>query len=517
MSIMTRSLNALALSSLLLTYGNAVIAQTSFTATEIVLGDWPETLYFEDMNGDSRKDLIIPVWQQNTGRELQIYLQQDNGRFPAQPSRRVEIKPEIIAIAFADLRPEPGQELVLIAANTVFSLSSAIPSYSDNLQPLFDWDLVAAVPDRRQIHVFPSLVDFNGDGYSDLLLPGVKDYGVFLGGPAESFSLAHRFSTVNENLDPSDIPLGSARLNTDLSINERDGIVLRVTARGASAFEDFVTGWEHNNQEALLNSRQWRPAAVSRQLNGDSRPDIVYMNIGDDLYGQINILIQDDAGNFAAQPQWQGPIDTRGDIHLMDLNGDSQTDIIRILDSSNEWDVQLFLNKGARFDFQAPDQVMKFSGYDLDVSVVDIQGNGQKQLSVSYYTIPVINAVRNASIVRSQLLFQQGSGSQVFSSRPDFKLDQNFSADTLRGLSAPMNFQADVDNDGRNDAVYITDEGTLAAKNIDANLRIEDAPFWQYVPERSIGNFGVDDINGDGISDFYLRHSSALTVLVSQP
>lgn len=514
---MKRRFSALAFTSLLLPYADDAFAQAQFTASEIVLGQWPETLYFEDMDGDSRKDLVIPQWQQSTGRELQIYLQQDNGRFPDRPSRLVEIKPEIIAIAFADVRDEPGQEILLIAANAVFSLSSAIPSYSANLQPLFDWDLVAAVPERREVHVLPPLEDFNGDGYKDLLLPGTSDYGIFLGGPEGEFSLSHRFNTVNESLDPSEIPLGSGRLNTDLSINERDGIVLRVTARGTSAFEEFVTGWEHNDQEELLRSRHWRPAAVSRQLNADSRPDIVYMNIGNDLYGQINILTQDDSGVFGAEPLWQGPIDTRGDIHLIEANDDAQTDIVRIVNRSNEWDVQFFLNKGGRFDLQAPDQVMKFSGYDLDVSVVDIFGDGQKQLSVSYYTIPVINAVRNASIVRSQLLFNHGSGSQVFNSRPDFKLDQNFSAETLRGLSAPMNLQADIDSNGRKDAVYVTDEGTLAAKSIDENLRIADTPFWQFVPQRSIMNFGVEDINGDGISDFFLRHSSALTVLVSQP
>ncbi len=505
------------LSTLLLSYGSNAFAQANFTATQLSLDEWPESLYFEDMDGDSRKDLILPRWQQNTGRELQIYLQQANGSFPDRPSRLVEIKPEIIAIAFADLRPEPGQELILIAANAVFSLSSAIASYTDNLKPLFEWDLVAAVPDRRDVHVFPALTDFNGDGLVDLLLPGIKDYGLFLGGDDESFSLAYRFNTVNEDLDPSEVPLGSARFNTDLSINERDGIVLRVSARGRSAFDDFVSDWTHNEQEELLRSRQWRPSAVSRHLNADSRPDLVFMNIGNDLYGQINILVQDNAGGFAAQPQWQGPIDTRGDIRLMDINGDAQIDVVRTLDRSNEWDVQFFLNKGASFDFQAPDQVMKFSGYDLDVSVVDIENNGRRQLSVSYYTIPVINAVRNASIVRSQLLFQQGGNGQVFNSRPDFKLDQNFSADTLRGLSSQMNLQADVDNDGTNDAVYVTDDGTLAAKSIGADLRIADTPFWQYVPERSIMNFGVEDINADGVSDFFLRHSSALTVLVSQP
>ena len=492
-------------------------AQTNFIASEVALGEWPEDLFFEDMDGNGRKDLIVPNWSANAGRELAIYLQQDNGRFPSTPSRLVEIKPEIIAFTIADVRAEPGKELLLFSSTAAFSLSSAIPSYSGNLKPLFEWELVASVPDRRRILYFPYPEDLDGDGFVDLLLPGREDYGVFHGGPNETFTLAYRFNTVNEELDPSEVPLGSPRLSTDIAINERDGIVMSVTARSNSAFEGFVSDWASTKQDALLSTRQWHPSATTSQFNADQRQDIVYMNIGNDLYGQINILLQDANGSYAAKPDWQGPIDTRGEIRLLDANGDGMTDVLRLINNSNEWDVQFFLNKGAEFDLQKPDQIMKFSGYDLEVSVLDLDGKGSTALSVSYYTIPVINAVRNASIVRSQLLFAPGTNGQLFNTRPDFKLDENFSADTVRGLSAQIEMQTDINGDGRKDAVYVSNEGTLAAKAIDRNLRFADTPFWQYVPNRSILDFGMEDMNGDGIADLFLYHSTALTLLVSTP
>ena len=124
---------------------SAALAQPRFVASEIPLGEWPDDLFFADMDGDGRSDLVLPRWSLNAGRELAIYLQDSESRFPTSPSRLVEIKPEIIAIAIADLRPEPGNELLLFTARSVFSLSSAIPSYTGNLRPLFDWPLVGTL------------------------------------------------------------------------------------------------------------------------------------------------------------------------------------------------------------------------------------------------------------------------------------------------------------------------------------------------------------------------------------
>ncbi len=514
---MSHTKTLLAITLFLLSTLQNALAQSNFIASEIPLGEWPDDLFFEDMDGNGRKDLILPQWSANAGRELAIYLQQDDGRFPPSPSRLVEIKPEIIAITMADVRPEPGKELLLFSATSVFSLSSAIPSYSGNLKPLFEWDLVASVPERRRILYFPYPQDLDGDGYIDLLLPGREDYGLFRGGPEETFKLAHRFNTVNEELDPSEVPLGSARLNTEIAINERDGIVMSVSARGQSAFENFVADWKADEQEALLSTRQWLPSATAANFNDDQRQDIVFMNIGNDLYGQINLLIQSADGQFSAKPDWQGPIDTRGDIRIMDVNADGMSDVVRIIDNSNEWDVQFFLNKGGEFTLQKPDQIMKFSGYDLDISILDLDGDGHAQLGVSYYTIPVINAVRNASIVRSQLLFAAGKDGLLFNTRPDFKLDENFSADTVRGLSSQINMQSDIDGDGRKDAVYVNNDGTIAAKAIESTLQFAATPFWQYVPARTILDFRIEDLNGDGKTDLFLNHSTALTILVSAP
>jgi hypothetical protein len=91
-------------------------------------------LITEDMNGDGLLDLVYANYDPSLGRQLLIHYQNASGDFPDAP-QVIEIKSEIIAIGFGDLREEPGTELILHAANGVFSLSPAIEGYAGNLSP----------------------------------------------------------------------------------------------------------------------------------------------------------------------------------------------------------------------------------------------------------------------------------------------------------------------------------------------------------------------------------------------
>lgn len=493
--------------------------QINYIASELPAPEWPNRLAMADLNGNGREDLILPHWTENSGRQLLVFTQQADNRFPAQPSRIINIVPEIVAISFADLRPDPGAELLLFTGTAAFSLSSNIDGYSGNIRPLFDWPLIAAIPDRRVIEFLPPPTDINGNGHADLLLPGPEGYGVWHGGPDEQFTLAHRFTTVNEELDPADLPDTAGRFSTQIQFNRQDGLIVRINARPNSAFEEFLSDSRSDSNNLLLERSSWVPPAVLGNMTRTVGNDIVYLNIGNDIRGQINVLVQQSNGSFGERPDWQGPIDMTGDIQLQDINGDGLTDVMRLVEDGNDWTVYFYLNRGGQFDFDQPDQVMRFSGYDLQISVSDILGNGYPVLSVSYYTIPIVNAIRNTSIVRTQLLYGNNSNRAQyrFNTRPDFRLEESFSASSIRGLSSPIVMTADLNGNGRADALYLTANGTLAAKTIDDNLQFASKPFWQYVPQRTIIGFSVQDLNADGIPDILLYHSSTTTALVSSP
>ena len=448
-----------------------VHAQTNYQSFEIPVQDFFDQILAEDLNGDGNKDLVVPRYNEAIGRELHIYQQQADGSFAATPNR-IEVKTEIIGFGFADLRDEPGSELLLLANNGIFSLSTAKPGYAGNIQQLLEWDLVASIPQLRRTYYIDNISDLNGDGLIDLLIPGSKGYGFFRGLGDEKFELAAEFSTLNPNLTEAESDVDES-IQASMQFTAEKGLEFQISAARPSPFASFVEQWDGNatDNETLLAARSWMPSVHLAHMNQDELVDLVYINVSDDMIGQFNVHQQSSNGSFANTPDWQGPIDTSGQIQLADLNGDGVDDLIRVNGDGNDWNVYLYTNTNGESGFGQPDQIMRFSGYDLNVNFIDIDGDGLVELSVSYYTIPVVEAIRNASILRTQLLYRRTGpdNDQLFNRRPDSSFEENFSADNVRGLAEQMSLQFDVDGDGINDALYITDNGALAAKKSTRN------------------------------------------------
>ena len=140
-------------------------------------------------------------------------------------------------------------------------------------------------------------------------------------------------------------------------------------------------------------------------------------------------------------------------------------------------------------------------------------------LNVSSYSIPVVDAIRNAAIKRTQLIYPLNSAESgtLYERRPITRLEETFSATNFRGLSEQMSLQYDVDGDGNKDALYITENGTLAAKQINSSFQISDDPFWEYVSPRTVFEFEVLSLNSDDKPDLILRHGTSTTLLVASP
>jgi hypothetical protein len=310
-------------------------------------------------------------------------------------------------------------------------------------------------------------------------------------------------------------------MDARIVINAEEGVVIELNVESDSYFADFVEQWDANEEPArsLLRAQSWMPTAIIAQLNEDTLSDIAYINQGADGLGKLNFHFQDAQDGFNSEPDWIGSIDTRGDMQLVDVDNDKLLDLLRITGEGNDRSAYFYRNQNGSFDLKQPNQVMRFSGYDVRLNVIPLEQDSAPVLNVSYYTIPVVDAIRNASINRSQLLFgsDDADENQFFNRRPDSRLDESFSAANVRGLSEQMSLQYDIDGDGRKDAIFVTENGTLAAKKINEDLTIQSQPFWEYVSPNTVFEFQVLQLNQDSKPDILLRHGTTTTFLVAAP
>lgn len=496
-----------------------LLAQGNYASFELRREENWDPIILEDLNGDGRKDIISGHYDPDLGREIHIYHQRPDNSFAAEP-QRIEIKTEIIAVGFADLRPDPGKELVLFANNGVFSLASGIEGYAGNLKLLTEWQLIASIPDLERVRFTNIPTDINGDGHIDLLLAGDDRYGLFLGRGSENFELAFEFRTLNLDITPLERSRSEADLDANLGINPEQGVVVELNVESSSPFRGFVEQWqlEESTSRPLFNTDTWMPTAVVASMNNDDLLDLVYLNAGEDGLGRINVHLQNPDSFFSTEPDWIGDIDSRGELELVDFDGDKILDVLQLSGDGSDWTARFYSNRNGRFDFSEPQQIMRFSGYDMDLNVFDMR-DGDIILNASYYTIPVVDAIRNASINRIQLIYgsKNKEAGQVFNRRLDSRLEESFSAENVRGLSEQMSLEYDVDGDGERDALYITENGTLAAKRINSALQIADEPFWEYISQKTVFEFEVLALNDDDKPDLMLRHGTSTSFLVALP
>ena len=516
--------------TLLLAYSVATtsLGQNNFAQFELEREENWSPLISEDMNGDHLKDLVYSHHSDAAGRELYIHYQQLDGTFQTTPNR-IEIKREIIGIGFAELRSTPGIELVLYANTGVFSLSSAIEGYSNNLRPLVKWNLIANTPDKKTVEFLPPLEDINGDNKVDMLLPGISGYGLFLNTSIDheesSFALKDIISPVNDNLVSARRNNRGAELDGRLSLNAKEGIVVDVAVKRSHPFDDFLTTWpriisEEISQEEnqpLLENESWIPNIIIGNFDNPVGNEFAYLNLDDEARSQLNLR------SLRTQPSadeldWAGSLPDGDDLTFVDLDLDGLLDTFLLEGSGNSWEAKLYRNRGGYFNFKTPDQVMRFSGYDVRLKVFPAP-LGDPTLNVSYYTIPVVEAIRNTSVTRVNLIYENNSvdDALLFGRKPTSRQEENFSVENIRGLAEQLSLDFDIDGDGAKDAIYITENGTLAAKKVQSDLTIARDPFWEYILPKTVFEFKILRLNDDEVPDLILRHGTSTTVLVSRP
>lgn len=512
-------------------------ASPNYVASVIEFGESFESVAVADINGDQLKDLIVSNWNENQGRELWLYWQQADGKFPAQASRKIEIKRDIVAYALADIRHEPGDEFLFFTAASIYSYSATHDGYANNLQKLIDWVFVSAVPSQRSTAFLGRYSDEDGDSTIDILIPGRDTYGLL------SLEQAG-----DNNKKPSALLLPQAEQQSQqddaegsISINTQDGFKIEVVR--PSDFEGLIVERLQPDQVKpndtdnpfsrytepgfLLSLERWINNVQMAQLLPGPKLEYLFVdevptnNRKQAKQQRINIVTLNAKGSPTIH--YQGYLDQREQIKLFDFNDDGLVDVLanRIQGTDNV-SANIYLNRNGSFNLDKADQIIKFSGYDVNFRLGDINRDGHSDLILGAYQISAVNALRSGALVRVSLIysgnpnFEPGKDQPLFSRRPDFKLEESFSADDIKGLTEPVDYTPDIDGDGINDAIAIDKRGALTAKAINAQFQLQSEAFWDFVPLHFIQQVNNYTLNLDERPDFVLRHQSAVTVLVSR-
>ena len=494
----------------------ALGAGPKFTVSRIPLPEGMKSTWTARLDGDELEDLAVGGVKPDGARELAIHFQRPDGKFPGEPDRRIVLKPDIVAFSFADVRPEPGEEILFFTATSCFSFSTASAEFSGNAKKLFNFDLLCDLPDPGEL-VEVKATRPAGGGNPLLVLPGPEGYGLFELVPGQEAAALRG----NLSGDPA---LGSAggAAGGGPAARNRGGRRLSILVgrdHQHDPFEGLVIdepppGAASDGSDTLLDVKRWLPAPALLDADGDGRPDVFH--IEREPGGRfLLVYLRDGEGGLGA-PRRSGPFPGDGPLILADLDGDRAVDLIAGDPEGADHQVyRLFKSRGGSFDAAKPDQVMKFSGYGVKAGVIDLDGDGRPELVVSSYEVSVTEAVTGGRIRRG-LFIHRRDPERVFETRPALKHEETFGARDVKGIALRIDLGADLLGRKLHDALLVDREGVLAAHHLGADLAFEEEPFWRFTPEKMILGFRTLDLNGDGRSDLIIQHTGLLTVLVSK-
>lgn len=484
---------------------------------------------FVDPDGDGTLSLCVAVRKKDGTRELRLHALTRRGVDP-EPEHSIAVLEDVLAYGFADVRDEPGAELLFMTRTGAYSYSLTKDGYRGNILRLATLELLYNVPDRRALPYWAYTVK-GGAGDRDLvLLPGREALAVFgprrtteddgareAPDPYEVWALFD--GSGGETWSPGDDEEGASMSGSgqlELQISRRDQ---EIFLSSAAVSGSLISAGESYQAPALVD------------LDGDGRRDLVLL-VEDNLHihmastGGISAV----ATRVEALPEVIADAPGSADIEFADLNGDRYLDLLVRIESdsegfeNSEMRVLVLLGAEGRLVPEEPQQVFRFEAGMLRLHVADANADGRPDLLMRKFVLPsMLETVSGLEFELTHLAYFGQEGRLPFERKPDLNQTEVYGTQNIGEAIKNRKLLLDCDGDDIPDLVEVDVKGRIAIRRLKRESGFFSGESWEldenawkrFDARGAVLSLDVLDVNADGLADIVSPGARSLTLLLS--
>ncbi|MBL8859883.1 MAG: FG-GAP repeat protein [Planctomycetes bacterium] len=445
-----------------------------------------------DIDGDGVSDLVVAT-SHGGGRTLSVHLRRAQGAaFASLPEASLELTPDVVCFAAADVHGDLGREIVLFNSGGAFAWRWRAADEGERIQKLFNCDLVWQWPDRKRAFAWQAAVsDLDGDGLDDLAVPEPQRYRLAFQRRGEGGARA--FVAIQE-LAPGDAQSNARALDL-----ERTAEVRQSGAPRRTNFSVTGGGFQVDAGEGTTGPYLWIqdsvPCAQFVDFDGDGLRDALFLT-----NDALEVFVQKPAGTFAASAlRLKSPVtmDRARELDVsyladaLDLDDDRRVDVVMSAGDKRSKDVRtqvlVFLagkvkaGESPLFGRDGiPTQLLVLDGFARPLGLDDVDGDGRTDLVMGAVRPDLIDGLRAAASERidAELYVFKNTGTG-FSKRPDLVHKISIQAGDL-DLTA--RFLGDVTGDGVAELFQRADRNALRVhlvRRTKDGLSVIDKPIYE--------------------------------------
>lgn len=482
-----------------------------------------------DVDRDGLEDLVLAVRgaREDGKRERALHIHTMTPSGPSPEATVVPVLSDVVAWGAADVRDEPGRELVFLTKGGAFSYSPTIDRYRGNIRRLARYPSLFDIAAQDQLPRWRYVLDVGAEREL-LLLP--ERSGLSLWAPAASAGDADATDYARRTTFDSGEPDGDAYVepskNDELVLRSGDTSLRFSTTRDAILLSDDIGLFS----SLISTDDEYRSPALA-DVDGDGLRDLVLRS---KKTVQIHLCTAD---GVSARPTRTEPLPEAFDdvdeldLQLEDVDGDGDVDVVarRTKDEPETFeatttDFLLLVNDGTTLLPETPTQVLRFEATRVRGSFEDVDGDGRPDFTVGKVVFPTVTElVTGGQVTRSGYVYF-GDDDGVVERRPSVTDEARFEIEELTDAITQRRFSHDMDGDGTADLVEVDLLGRVAVRRLRFESRffgpdtweLDSQPWKLFEVPGMLGTIAVQDVNGDGLGDILGSASDRLVIQLSR-